>query len=59
VIGGVDTNTGPQIEQVKIDQTLAYVKNQEKKGKVIKQMLQSYKQEMSEMRKGSAERDYN
>jgi hypothetical protein len=51
VIGDVETNPGPQIEQVKIDQILAYVKNQEKESKVIKQMFESHKQEMSEMRK--------
>jgi hypothetical protein len=27
MIGGVETNPGPQVEQVKIDQTLVYVKN--------------------------------
>jgi hypothetical protein len=51
VIGGVETNPGPQIEQVKINQILACVKNQEKESKVIKQMFESHKQEMSEMRK--------
>jgi hypothetical protein len=38
---------------VKIDHILAYVKNQEKGGKAIKQMLETQKQEMSEMSKGS------
>jgi hypothetical protein len=27
MIGGVEMNLGPQVEQVKIDQILAYVKN--------------------------------
>jgi hypothetical protein len=31
VIGGAETNPGPKIEQVKIDQILAYIKNQEKR----------------------------
>jgi hypothetical protein len=53
VVGGVETNPGPQIEQVKIDQILAYVKNQEKESTVIKQMYESHKQEMSEIRKGT------
>jgi chromosome segregation ATPase len=41
------------VEQVSIDQILAYtyIKNQEKEGKAIKQMLEIHKQEMSEMRK--------
>jgi hypothetical protein len=30
VIGGVEVNPGPQVEQGKIDQILSYVKNQEK-----------------------------
>jgi hypothetical protein len=38
VIGGVETNPALQIEQVKIGQIVAYVKNQEKESKVIKQM---------------------
>jgi hypothetical protein len=53
VIGGVETNPGPQVEQVKVDQILAYVKNQEKEGKAIKQMLGTHEQEMFEMRKGT------
>jgi hypothetical protein len=53
VIGGVETNPGPQIEQMKIDQILEYVKNQVKEIKVIKQMVESHKQELSEMRKGT------
>jgi hypothetical protein len=53
VIGGVKTDPGPQVRQVKVDQILAYVRNQEKESKVIKQMFECHKQEMSEMRKGS------
>jgi hypothetical protein len=30
--GGVETNPRPQVQQVKIDQIMAYVKNQEKEG---------------------------
>jgi hypothetical protein len=30
VIGGVEANSGPQVEEGKIDQILSYVKNQEK-----------------------------
>jgi hypothetical protein len=43
VIGGVETNPGPQVEQVKINQILAYDKNQKKGGKAIKQMLETHK----------------
>jgi uncharacterized tellurite resistance protein B-like protein len=53
VIGGVEVNPGPQVEQGKIDQILAYVKNQEKESKVIKQMVELHKQEMAEMRKST------
>jgi uncharacterized protein YukE len=53
VTGGVEMNPRLQIKQVKIDQILAYVKNQEKESKVIKQMLESHKQEMTKMRKGT------
>jgi hypothetical protein len=42
----VEVNPGPQVEQAKIDQILAYVKNQKKESKVIKQMFESHKQEM-------------
>jgi hypothetical protein len=40
VIGGVEANPGPQVEQGKIDQILSYVKNQEKESKVIKQIVE-------------------
>jgi hypothetical protein len=53
VIGGVEVNPGPQVEQAKIDQILTYVKNQEKESKVIKHMVEAHKQEMAEMRKGT------
>jgi hypothetical protein len=52
VIGGVEVNPGPQTDQAKIDQILAYVKNQKKDSKLIKQMVEAYKQEMTEMRRG-------
>jgi hypothetical protein len=39
VMGGVEVNPGPQVEQEKIDQILVYVKNQEKESKIIKQMV--------------------
>jgi hypothetical protein len=52
VIGGVDLNAGPSVEQAKIDQILVCVKNQEREGKAMKQMLGTHKQETSEMRKG-------
>jgi hypothetical protein len=53
VIGGVEANPGPQVEQGKIDQILSYVKNQEKESKVIKQMVELHKQEMAETRKST------
>jgi hypothetical protein len=37
-VGGVKINPRPPVEQVKIDQILAYVKKQEKEGKAMKQM---------------------
>jgi hypothetical protein len=40
VIGGMGVNPGPQVEQVKIDQILAYAKNQEEESKMIKQMFE-------------------
>jgi hypothetical protein len=43
VIGGVEVNPGPQVEQGKIDQILAYVKNQENESKIIKQMVELHK----------------
>jgi septal ring factor EnvC (AmiA/AmiB activator) len=46
VIGEMELNTGPPLDQI-----LAYVKNQEKEGKATKQMLETHKQEMSEMNK--------
>jgi hypothetical protein len=36
VIGGVEVDLGQQLEQVKIDQILAHVKNQEKESKARK-----------------------
>jgi hypothetical protein len=51
VIGGVEMNPGPTVEQGKIDHILAYVKNQEKESKIIKQMVELHKQEMVEMKK--------
>jgi hypothetical protein len=39
VIGGVEVNPGIQVEQGKINQILAYVKNQDKERKIIKQMV--------------------
>jgi hypothetical protein len=53
VIAGVEVNPGPQVEQGKIDQMLAYVKNQEKESKIIKQMVELHKQEMAEMKKST------
>jgi hypothetical protein len=53
VIGGVEVNPGPQADQAKIDQILAYVKNQEKDSKLIKQMVEAHKQEMADMRRGT------
>jgi Cu2+-containing amine oxidase len=37
----------------KINQILAYVKNQEKESKVIKQIVELHKQEMAEIRKST------
>jgi hypothetical protein len=50
VIGGVEANPGPQVEQGTIDQISSYVKNQEKESKVIKQMVELHEHEMAEMR---------
>jgi hypothetical protein len=44
----MESNPGPRVEHVKIDQILAYERNQEKEGKAVKQMLEAHKQEMSE-----------
>jgi hypothetical protein len=51
VIGGVEMNPGPAVEQGKIDQILAYVKNQEKDSKIIKQLVELHKQVLAEMKK--------
>jgi hypothetical protein len=53
VIGGVEVNPGPPTEQGKIDKILAYVRNQEKESKIIKQMVELHKQEMAEMKKST------
>jgi hypothetical protein len=53
VIGGVEANPGPKVDQEKIDQILVYVKNQEKESKIIKQMVTLHKQEMAEMKKSA------
>lgn len=53
VIGGVETNPGLQVEQVKTDQILVYTKNQEKEEKALKQMSETSKQEIPEMGKGT------
>jgi hypothetical protein len=53
VIGGMEVNSGPQVEQGKINQILAYVKKQEKESKIIKQMVELHKQEMVEMKKST------
>jgi chromosome segregation ATPase len=53
VTGGVEVNLGPLVEQEKIDQILTHVRNQEKESNVIKSLLESHNQEMTEMKKGS------
>jgi hypothetical protein len=42
---------GLQDKQLKVDQILAYIKNHEKEGKTMKQVLKTDKPEISEMRK--------
>jgi hypothetical protein len=53
VIGGVEANPGPKVDQEKIDQILVYGRNQEKESKIIKQMVTLHKQEMAEMKKSA------
>jgi hypothetical protein len=52
VIGGVEANLGPPVEQEKIDQILIHMQNQEKESKTIKNLLETHNQEMAEMKKG-------
>jgi hypothetical protein len=52
VIGEVESSTCPQLDRVKSDFEIRYVKNQEKEGKERKQLLDTYKQEVYEMVKG-------
>jgi hypothetical protein len=54
VIGGVEANPGPSVEQDKFDQIITHMRNQEKESKVIKNLLESYNQEMAEMKKRSS-----
>jgi chromosome segregation ATPase len=54
VIGGVEANLGPSVEQEKFDQIITHMRNQEKETKVMKNLLESYNQEMVEMKKGSS-----
>jgi antirestriction protein len=53
VIGGLETIPRSQVEQMNLEKLLAYVKNQEKEGKALKQMSETHQQKMSEMRKGT------
>jgi hypothetical protein len=48
VVGRVELNPGPTVEQEKIDQILTHVRNQEKESKVIKQLLESHKDEIGD-----------
>jgi hypothetical protein len=54
VIGGVEENPGPSVEQEKFDQIITHMRNQEKETKVMKNLLESYNQEMVEMKEGSS-----
>jgi hypothetical protein len=55
VVGGVELNPGPTVEEEKVDQILTHVRNQERESKVIKKLLETHNHESGEIKNGNKE----